>query len=166
MIELYLPYLFGLAIGMTGPADGEASGPAAAATAEAAPARAPEDQTPTGQFTTAAEIRPILLATTGNWVGVRDWNGQDLVYFTHLLAWRCGLWDIHYGVNGGPADTALPMEPCNTDTATPNALTDIENFLPYVSFPAGSVEEVSVTITFDDGEEMSMTYPRAQVQMP
>ena len=163
MFELFLPYLIGMALGIS-PADGD--GPATMTEAPAAQDRAPEDQTPTGQFTTATEIRPILLATTGNWAAVRNWEGQDLVYFTHLLAWRCGLWEIRYGVNGDAADTVLPMEPCHTDTGTPNALTDVENFLPYIGLPENSVEALTITIVYDDGQEQTESFDRARIQMP
>ncbi|QQA44010.1 hypothetical protein [Pelagovum pacificum] len=125
----------------------------------------PEDQTPTGQFTTATEVRQILEMTKPQWIAVREYDGRDLLYFTQLLSWRCGLWDITYSVNGGP-DEVFPMEPCHEGTATPNALTQVEDFLPYATLPLGSVESVSVTITYDDGGTDSASYERPQVLMP
>lgn len=132
--------------------------------ATAAEDRAPEDQTPTGKFTTAGEIKMILDATQGNWVAVREFDGQDLVYFTHLLSWRCGLWDINYGLNGDPAETVLEIEPCYEDTATPNAL-KVEDILPYIAQPLGSVDSVSIQIDYDDGTSGTAEFDRAAIQI-
>jgi hypothetical protein len=115
-------------------------------------------------FTTAAEVKPILTATKPSWIAVREYDGRDLVYFTNLLAWRCGVSDITYTVNGGAA-TPLEMEPCHEDTAQPNALL-METVLPYVTLPLSSVEKVGVTVTFDDGSTEVGDYERKAVLMP
>ncbi|MEZ5912272.1 MAG: hypothetical protein R3D84_08660 [Paracoccaceae bacterium] len=117
------------------------------------------------QFTTAAEVRPILQATRANWVAVREYEGQDLVYFTHLLSWRCGLMGIKFGLNGAEATQFFPAEPCHDGTAQPNALSSEAHF-PYFTMPLGSVQSLSVTIIYDDGVEESASFERAQVLMP
>lgn len=125
--------------------------------------RVPEDQHPTGQFTTATEIKPILDITKASWIAVRLYEGQDLLYFTHLLSWRCGLWDIRYGINGAPAETSFPTEACHEGTSTPNAMSDIENFLPYVSFDAKSIDSVTIELFYDDGTMDSAEFVREAV---
>ena len=116
-------------------------------------------------FTTAAEVRPILEAQKGSWVAVRLFDGRDLVYFTAILAWRCGLESLRYGLNGAPPETPFEMEPCNTGTASPNAMTD-DRFLPYIVQPAGSVASVSVEVTYDDGTVSTVDLDRSSVLMP
>lgn len=114
-------------------------------------------------MTTAAEVRPILNATQGNWVAVREYNGQDLLYFTHLLAWRCGLEAIHFSINGGE-ERPFKAEPCYEDEATPNAL-KVTDLLPYQQFELQSVDTVEVRIVYDDGAETVAGYKRAQIQI-
>ena len=162
MIDLFLPYLIGAVIGIDPGAPPQMPVPV---TATATVERPPEDQTPTGQFTTAAEVKPILTATKDNWAAVRNWEGQDLVYVTQLLAWRCGLWELRVGVNGQAA-TALPLEPCHSDTNAPNALVDIAGFPPYIAYPENSVETVLIELIYDDGTRDQATYDRAAIQMP
>ena len=128
--------------------------------------REPEPQVPTGKYTTATEVRPILSMTKTNWVNVRLFNDQDLVYFTHLMAWRCGLWEIRYGINGAPATEVLEMEPCNEEYAQPNAMIDVENYLPYITLPPGSVESIMVEITYDDGTTDFARANRGDVLIP
>ena len=176
MIDLVLPYLIGVALGITPPGDTGTPDPVQPTPTAAVDVtgsgddltadRPPEDQTPTGTFTTATEVRPILDMTKSNWVALREYDGQDLIYFTHLFGWRCGLWDLRYGINGAPATTVVPMEPCYEDTGTPNAMTDVANFLPYVAHPLGSVERISVEIVYDDGETDAALFDRSAVQIP
>lgn len=115
-------------------------------------------------FTTSAEVKPILVATKPNWIAVREFNGQDLVYFTQILSWRCGVSEIRYSVNGGAMKT-FPEVACHKDTNAPNAILPTDP-LPYLEFGLGSVASVSVTLIFDDGSEESGTFERSAVLMP
>ncbi|MGX9354837.1 hypothetical protein ACS3SW_06650 [Roseobacteraceae bacterium S113] len=126
--------------------------------------RVAEDQTPTGRFLTAAEVRPILGATRANWVAVREFNGQDLVYVTHLLAWRCGLYEIGYSINEEP-EVLWPMPACHVDSAAPAALLP-EDGLPYIARPKGSVERLRIRLLYDDLSEETGEFTRAQVLVP
>ena len=71
-------------------------------------------------FTTAAEVKPILSATERAWIAMREYDGRDLIYFTNLLAWRCGASEVSCTVNDG-ALTPLATEPCSENSAEPNA---------------------------------------------
>lgn len=138
----------------------------AAPATPADPANAPlvaEDQTPTGRMTTAAEVRPIMTMTRPQWVAVRAYDGKDLLYFTNLLAWRCGLAEISYAVNDGPLQV-LDAEPCHIDDATPNALS-LETVLPYVALPPGTVATVHVEVVYDDLTTDSADYDRSMIEM-
>ena len=118
-------------------------------------------------FTTAAEVKPILTATMPSWIAVRPYEGNDLVYFTNALAWRCALTEIRYGMNGAPAETVLPMEPCYEAEPAPNALKMAEGDpLIYLTLPLDSVQTVSVVLIFDDGTELPAEYQRAAVLTP
>lgn len=171
MFDLFIPYAIGLALGITPPGSGAMTDDVmetadVAVVAADVAVREPEAQVPTGKYTTAVEIRAIVSMTKGNWVAVREFNGNDLLYFTHLMSWRCGLWDIRYGVNGAPADQVVALEPCHEDTASPNAMTDIDNFSPYVTLPLSSVDTVYVEITYDDGTTEFAQFNRNEILIP
>lgn len=123
-----------------------------------------EDQSPSGKFTTAGEVRPILDMTQAQWIAVRPWDGQDLLYFTNLLAWRCGTHEIRYSVNGGDLQV-LETEPCYADDPAPNALKMDGGILPYVTLDANSVVTVEVEILFDDLSRASAAYERATIEI-
>jgi hypothetical protein len=134
------------------------------AAAPEAPALVAEPQEVTGRFLTALEVKPILTATKGTWIAVREYNGQDLLYVTHLWSWRCGLLALEIGVNGAEPEP-WPMPACHAESAAPNAITP-EDGLPYRAFPLGSVDSVTVEITYDDLSTDSARFDRAGVLMP
>ena len=116
------------------------------------------------QFTTAAEVKPILEMTKGNWVALRKYNGNDLVYFSHLIAWRCGLESVRYGING-PADTDLQLEKCNLEYQQPNVILDTSIPL-YTTRTLDSVKTIAVEITYDDGTKQAEVIDASKVLIP
>lgn len=140
--------------------------PQAATVQEAAPPAGlvAEDQTPTGKFTTATEVKPILGMTKANWVGVREYGGNDLLYLTHLWAWRCGLVGLSLSVNDGPFEE-MPLPECHMEFATPNAILDGDG-LPYLTYPQGSVARVRIEVIYDDLSRDSADFERSQIRIP
>lgn len=120
---------------------------------------------PGNAFTTAAEVKPILNATKGSWIAVREYDGHDLLYFTHLESWRCGLDGVSYGLNSEVTDQTWALEVCYEGEAAPNAM-KADDHLPYISLPLGSVNSVTIKLLYDDGTTDTVTYPRASVKMP
>lgn len=116
------------------------------------------------QFTTAAEIRPILEATRGNWVALRKWDGKELLYFTHLESWRCGMAQVRFSVNSGAATRVWEMPPCLTGTASPNAIP--ADRLPYTDLPEDALQTVTVVVVLGDGAELRQDYTREAILMP
>lgn len=153
--------------------NGAGNGPMSVAAPDPGPSEAPTDtgtalvaepQVPLGKFTTATEVRPILNATKGNWVAVRDWDGQDLIYVTHLWSWRCGLVQMKVAINDAPAEV-WPLPDCHMDLAMPSSILE-QDGPPYRAFPAGSVQSISVHVTYDDlGTDMA-TFQRSDIQIP
>ncbi|MCB1339103.1 MAG: hypothetical protein KDK10_17165 [Maritimibacter sp.] len=113
------------------------------------------------QFTTAAEVKPMLDVTRANWVALREYDGKDQLLFTQILAWRCGIERIDYAVNDGKK-TRLKVEPCHEGETRPNDIkaTDIP---PYVTFPVGSVKSVTVWLEYDDGSADKQDYKRKKI---
>lgn len=156
--------LLTLSIATGGAGDRNAAPMQAPALPATAPVLTAEPQNVMGRFTTATEIRPILMATRMNWVAVREYDGQDLLYLTHLLSWRCGLAQIRWGVNGAPMQV-WDLPPCHEDSNAPNALTP-EDGLPYIARPLGSIETVEIELTYDDLGTESASFARKMVLMP
>lgn len=114
-------------------------------------------------FTTAQEVKPILEVIKANWIAVREFNGQDLLYFTTLMSYRCGMSEIRYATNGGEMQV-WDNEPCYRDTAQPNAIR-AETTVPYLSAPLKSIETIEIELIFDDGSSNSASFTRQQVQI-
>ncbi len=123
-----------------------------------------DPQTPSGKFTTAAEVKPILNATKGNWVAVRDYDGQDLLYVTHLWGWRCGLKAMAISVNGETMQN-WPLPPCHEQFVTPNAILE-EDGIPYLRMRQGAIQTITIQIVYDDLSMDAATFERGNVLIP
>ena len=123
-----------------------------------------DPQTPSGKFTTAAEVKPILQATKGNWAAVRDYDGYDYLYVTHIWSWRCGLKAMAISVNDEPMQN-WPLPPCHEEFTTPNAILE-QDGLPYLRLRQGSVRTVTLQIVYDDLSMDAATFQRANILTP
>ncbi|MGH1576332.1 hypothetical protein [Planktotalea sp.] len=125
----------------------------------------PDDQTPTGKFTTAAEVGSILEMTKDNWAAVREYDGQDLVYFTHVLSWRCGLKGAKYSINEEPLRD-LEMPDCHMKFKQPNAMIDNDPLMTYKRYELGSVKSVRLDLLLDNLTVQSVTLQRENILIP
>jgi hypothetical protein len=53
------------------------------------------------QAALAESEKKILEELWTAWIDFRDWNGAMLVYFSHLITYRCSIQEVRYGYNGG-----------------------------------------------------------------
>ena len=123
-----------------------------------------EPQVPSGKFTTATEVKPILAATKANWIAIRLYEGVDYLYVTQIWSWRCGLVQMRVGVNGGPLEV-WPLPPCHEEFSTPNAVLDGDGN-PLRMYPPNSIATVDVEVTFDDLSTDHAQFARGSVLMP
>jgi hypothetical protein len=89
--------------------------------------------------------RKILDMTATSWLSFREFSGL-LVYYTHLMSYRCAIREVRIGIDTAVPDRVLPMPPC--DMRDPSAI-------PYEAKPylklAPSNQFVSVELTYRDG---------------
>ncbi|MEM9726137.1 MAG: hypothetical protein AAF909_11820 [Pseudomonadota bacterium] len=94
-----------------------------------------------------AGAKQVLEGLTQTWVEDRAWDGAQLVYFTHLISYGCGLEKIQYGVERETPDQTFPLGPC--DPRNPYAVG--ENQEIYLTFDP-PVSHLTVQLTYANGE--------------
>ena len=89
--------------------------------------------------------RKILDMTASSWLSFREFNGL-LVYYTHLMSYRCAIREVRIGIDTAVPNQVLKMPPC--DMKDPSAI-------PYEAKPylklSPSDQFVSVELTYRDG---------------
>ena len=89
--------------------------------------------------------RKILDMTATSWLSFREFNGL-LVYYTHLMSYRCAIREVRIGIDSAVPNQVLKMPSC--DMSDPSAI-------PYEAKPylklAPATQFVSVELTYRDG---------------
>ncbi|WP_410052513.1 caspase domain-containing protein [Bradyrhizobium sp. SZCCHNS3053] len=89
--------------------------------------------------------RKILDMTATSWLSFREFNGL-LVYYTHLMSYRCAIREVRIGIDTAVPDKVLNMPGC--DMRDPIAIPS--NATPYLKLPPAT-KFVSVELTYRDG---------------
>ena len=106
-------------------------------------------------------VKQAINATTANWVAFRNFNGEQLLYLTQLLTWKCGLLEIRYAINSSDLANSWALPECNPQN--PYHL-DPESAQIYDRFPLQSIRFLSVQVVFSDGTATDvMTYTPCDV---
>lgn len=93
-----------------------------------------------------------------SWIAFDASGNRGLVYFTHMLAYRCAIKEVRYSLNGATLDKRIDMPAC--DEKNPYAMPD--GFVPY--FKVGDdIASMQVQIVYTDGSESAVReFRRAQ----
>src|SRR5438270_10705855 len=89
--------------------------------------------------------RKILDMTATSWLSFREFNGL-LVYYSHLMSYRCAIREARIGIDSAVPDKVLKMPPC--DPRDPSVIP--HEAQPYLKL-APSTQFVSVELTYRDG---------------
>lgn len=89
--------------------------------------------------------RKILDMTATSWLSFREFNGL-LVYYTHLMSYRCAIREVRVGIDSAVPDKVLKMPPC--DPRDPSVIP--HDSQPYLKL-APATKSVSVELTYRDG---------------
>jgi hypothetical protein len=89
--------------------------------------------------------RKILDMTATSWLSFREFNGL-LVYYTHLMSYRCAIREVRIGIDSAVPDKVLKMPAC--DPKDPSAIP--ASATPYLKL-APTTRFVSVELTYRDG---------------
>ena len=104
------------------------------------------------QTTLDGQEKRVLNLTKASWAHFRDFDGKQLIYFTHLEVYRCAIKTVRYSLNGDALDRLWRLQPCDPDK--PHHITTDR---PYVSLPLGSARSITLELTYLDGSKTAPT---------
>jgi len=98
-------------------------------------------------------MKQILNMTQNNWVSFRDFNGKQLIYFTHLESYTCGIKEVRYSINSDDLDKVWELQIC--DTKNPMAVT---KDIIYLTMPLDTAKSIAVQVIFMDGTKSEIVH--------
>ena len=103
--------------------------------------------------------RKILEMTAGNWLEFRQFNGL-LVYYTHLVSYRCGIREVRIGIDSQIPNKVVPLPPC--DLKDPSSIPS--NAQLYLKLPP-TTKTITTELTYRDGSVSELkTYSAASAR--
>jgi hypothetical protein len=92
-------------------------------------------------------FKQMANAAATQWVAFRDFNGRQLVYFTTVVSYACGLTEIRWSMNSDSLDQNWPVPKCNE--YLPFAI-NTDNKI-YETLKLNTAKTISVQLVFKDG---------------
>ena len=99
------------------------------------------------------QMKKILNMTQNSWVSFRDFNGKQLIYFTHLEAYTCGIKEVHYSLNSNDLDKVWELQACPSE-----GISSIKKELIYLILPLGTAKSIAVQLLFVDGTKSEVIH--------
>lgn len=97
---------------------------------------------------TLGQEKTILPLIKNNWIAFRNYDGRQLLYFTTLISYKCGLKEIRFSLEDDGLGEYFPLPAC--DPQRPNAIGDEPI---YLTMPLGTATWAKVQIVYKDGTE-------------
>ena len=99
------------------------------------------------------QMKKLLNLTQNSWVSFRDFNGKQLIYFTHLEAYRCGIKEVRYSLNTDDLDKVWELDSCESE-----GISSIKKDLVYLRLPLGTAKSIAVQLVFIDGTKSEVKH--------
>lgn len=108
------------------------------------------------------QMRMMIEAGADQWIAFRDYDGRQLVYFTHFVSMKCGIEELRYSVNSTELDQVWPLPECHEQIPFH---VDPEKDQVYLDLDLGTAETVTVLVRYlDGGQSPVRTYRPCDVE--
>lgn len=96
--------------------------------------------------------KSILERLSNGWVSYRDWNGKTLIYFTHLISYRCAIDKVEYGFNRDTPNREYKLAKCNPKDPHSVKTRSGKDTDIYKAIPRGT-RYTTIRLTYKDGTQ-------------